>query len=84
MIKTYLNKGIPVAVRLNYAALINKQGDPFDSHDVVLSGFVDNKVYLIDPEDTSRKLFNFSDVMFAIFQSKIISASAYLLAVKPK
>ena len=38
IIKTYLNNKTPVSVRLNYAALVGKQGDPFDTHDVVLSG----------------------------------------------
>lgn len=84
IIKAYLNKKVPLSVRLNYAALVGKQGDPFDSHDVVLSGLKDEKVYLIDPEDASIKLFDSQDLMFAIFQSKVISASAYLLAVKPK
>lgn len=84
IIRTYLNKGTPVSVRLNYIALVNKQGDPFDSHDVVLAGLNGKKVYLIDPEDAEGKWFDDQDLMFAISQSKIISASAYLLAVKPK
>lgn len=70
IVKTYLNKNIPVSARLNYAALINMQEDPFDNYDVVLGGLKNGQVYLIDPK--------------AIFQSKVISASAYLLAVKPK
>lgn len=82
IIKTYLNNKIPLFVRLNYAALVNEQGDPFDSHDVVLSGMEGESVWLIDPEDASKKLFDIQDLMFAIYQSKVISASAYLLAVK--
>ncbi|OGM33463.1 hypothetical protein A2803_04685 [Candidatus Woesebacteria bacterium RIFCSPHIGHO2_01_FULL_44_21] len=84
IIKEYLNNGIPLSIRLNYASLVNKQGDPFDSHDVVLSGREDKKVRLVDPEDASEKLFDYQDLMFSISQSKIISASAYLLAVTPK
>ncbi len=83
IIKKYLNKMIPVSVRLNYTALVGEQGDPFDSHDVILSGIKNNDFYLIDPYDASEKLFKQDDLMFAISQSKIISASAYLLAVKP-
>lgn len=84
IIKNYLNRKIPVSVRINYASLVGEQGDPFDSHDVVLSGFRDKEIFLIDPYDASEKLFNYEDVIFAINQSKIITASAYLLAVKPK
>lgn len=82
IIKTYLTNKIPLSVRLNYAALVNKQGDPFDSHDVVLSGIEGKKVRLVDPKDASEKLFDYQDLMFSIFQSKVISASAYLLAIK--
>lgn len=84
IIRTYLSNKIPLSVRLNYAALIGRQGDPFDSHDVVLSGFSKDKIYIIDPYDTSENLFNADDLMFAILQSKVIAASAYLLAIKPK
>lgn len=84
IIKNYLNRKIPVSVRINYTSLVGEQGDPFDSHDVVLSGFKDKEIFLIDPYDASEKLFNSEDVIFAINQSKIITASAYLLAVKPK
>lgn len=84
IIKLYLNKKIPLSVRLNYAALVGEKGDPFDSHDVVLSGLRNKKIYIIDPYDASEKLFRSEDLMFAICESKIISASAYLLAVKPK
>ena len=84
VIKSYLKKRIPVSIRINYAALVGKQGDPFDSHDVVLSGLKDKKVYLVDPADTSQKWFDIEEVMFAIQQSKVISASGYLLAIKQK
>lgn len=83
IIGKYLNKKTPVSVRLNYAALVDRQGDPFDSHDVVLCGLRKRQVYLVDPKDASGKWFGIEDLMFAIFQSKIISASAYLVAVKP-
>lgn len=84
LIKKYLKNNVPLSVRLNYAALVGKQGDPFDSHDVVLSGAEKKTVYLIDPYDASEKFFEYEDLMFAIMQSKVISASAFLLAVKPK
>lgn len=81
-IKNYITSGIPVSVRINYATLVNKQGDPFDSHDVVVAGINNDKVYIIDPADGSCKWFKNDDLMFAINQSKVISASAYLVAVK--
>jgi|SRR3989344_684517 len=84
IIQTYLQNKIPLSVRLNYASLVNKQGDPFDSHDVVLCGLKEKQVYLVDPADASSQWFNIEDLMFAISQSKIISASAYLLVVKSK
>lgn len=84
IIKKYLSKKIPLSVRLNYAALVGKQGDPFDSHDVVLSGVRDRDIYLVDPYDASEKIFDGEDVIFAVLQSKIIAASAYLLAVVSK
>jgi len=81
-ISDYVTNRIPVSVRINYATLVNKQGDPFDSHDVVVAGVNDDKVYIIDPADGSSKWFKNDDLMFAINQSKVISASAYLVAVK--
>jgi len=81
-ISNYITNGIPVSVRINYATLVDKQGDPFDSHDVVVAGINNDKVYIIDPADGSCKWFKKDDLMFAINQSKIISASAYLVAVK--
>lgn len=84
IIRAYLNRETPLSIRLNYAALVNKQGDPFNSHDVVLCGLKVKEIYMIDPENASGRWFNIGDLMFAVFQSKIISASAYLLAVKPK
>lgn len=83
IITTYLQNKIPLSVRLNYATLVNKQGDPFDSHDVVLAGLIDKQIYLIDPADAGGKWFDTENLMFAVSQSKVISASAYLLAVKP-
>lgn len=84
IIKEYLNNNIPLSVRLNYASLVNKQGDPFDSHDVVLCGLRNKEICLVDPEDASVEWFNIDDLIFAVSQSKIITASAYLLAVKPE
>jgi len=49
-----------------------------------MTWFFPDWVYLVDPKDASVRLFEAQDLMFAIFQSKIISASAYLLAIKPK
>lgn len=84
IIKSYLSKKIPVSVRLNYAALHNQQGDPFESHDIVLCGLKDRRVYYIDPEHAKLESIKNDNLMFAIFQSKVISASAYLLAIMKK
>jgi len=84
ILKFYLTRKIPLSVRVNYTTLHDLQGDPFESHDIVLCGLAGKKVFYIDPEHGKDESINISDLMFAIFQSKIIAASAYLLAIKPK
>lgn len=81
IIKSYLTKSIPLIVTVNYAALHNKQGNPFESHDVLLCGLTGNTVYFVDPEHAKIESINSSNLMFALLQRKIISSSAYLLAV---
>jgi len=81
IIKSYLARSVPLIVTVNYAALHDKQGDPFESHDIVLCGLDGNVVYFVDPEHAKIESIGSSDLMFAFLQRKIISGSAYLLAV---
>lgn len=80
-IKQYLTRSVPLIITVNYAALHDKQGDPFESHDIVLCGLDGNVVYFVDPEHAKIESIGSSDLMFAFLQRKIISGSAYLLAV---
>lgn len=82
MIKSYLSKKVPISVRVNYATLHDEQGDPFESHDIVICGIKNSLVYYIDPEHAKMASMKNDDLMFAIVSSKVISASAYLLAIK--
>lgn len=82
IIKSSLVQKIPLSVMVNYAALHDLQGDPFESHDIVLCGLSGQKVFYIDPEHAKRESISVSDLMFAILESKVISASAYLIAIK--
>jgi len=81
IIKSYLTRSIPLIVTVNYAALHDRQGDPFESHDIVLCGLEGETVYFVDPEHAKIESIDSSDLMFAFLQRKIISGSAYLLAV---
>ena len=81
IIKSYLTRSIPLIVTVNYAALHDEQGDPFESHDIVLCGLEGERVYFADPEHAKIESIDSSDLMFAFLQRKIISGSAYLLAV---
>lgn len=81
IMKSYLEKSIPLIVTVNYAALHNKQGDPFESHDILLCGLEGDTIYFIDPEHAKIESIDSSNLMFAFFQRKVISSSAYLLAV---
>lgn len=81
IIKSYLTRSIPLIVTVNYAALHDRQGDPFESHDIVLCGLEGETVYFVDPEHAKVESIDSSDLMFAFLQRKVISGSAYLLAV---
>lgn len=82
LVRSHLREKIPLVVRVNYSTLHDKQGDPFESHDIVLCGLSGNRVYFVDPENARQGLIDSQSLMFAMLQSKIISASAYLLAIR--
>lgn len=80
-ISLYLKKNIPIIASVNYAALHNKQGNPYTGHDVVLTGIEDNWIRYIDPEHAKEESINIRDLMFAIISRRAISTSSYLIAI---
>jgi hypothetical protein len=83
-IRDYLTQGIPPILTVNYAALHEVQGDPFEGHDIVITGNKDNHFFFIDPKHGKEEDIAASDLLFAWLQRKIIAAGAYLLAIGPR
>lgn len=73
--------GTPVIVTVNPCALYDRQGKPFESHDIVLTGLERDTFSFIDPQDATERTIPSSDLMFAILQRRIIVASSYMLAI---
>jgi hypothetical protein len=78
-----IHLGFPVIVTTNPCALYDRQGNPFESHDIVLTGSEGDAFLFIDPQDATERTISSSGLMFAILQRKIIVASSYMLAISP-
>lgn len=68
---SYLGQKTPLIVSVNYAALHNKQGDPFESHDIVLVGVENKKFSYIDPKHAKEEKISYDDLLFSIFQGRL-------------
>lgn len=82
MIMGALHHGIPPIVTVSEAALYERQGDPFVSHDVLVIGFEAKKVIFIDPAMGQRDSVEWPQFYFALLSRKITSASAYMLLIE--
>ena len=81
-IVSYLEKGVPLIASVSYSALHNAQGNVFEGHDIILSGYEDGNITYIDPEHAKEETISIEDLMFAIISRRAISTSAYLIAVE--
>ena len=80
-ILTNLHQGVPMVASVVPAALVNKQGDPKESHLIVLSGEDGEKVSYINPADGLEKQTDIENLLFAINSRPAIDLSAYLVAI---
>lgn len=78
----YLEAGAPAILAVNYSALHDLRGDPFEGHDIVITGVDKETFFFIDPRYGEEETITGSDLHFAFLQRKIIAAAAYLLAIK--
>jgi hypothetical protein len=81
VISSYLKRKIPIICATSYYALIGEQGDPYQGHDIVLSGIDRNNIYYIDPQDALEKVIDIEHLIFAITSRKTTVTSAYMIAV---
>ncbi len=84
-LRRYLRKGIPLIAHVSYPALHGKaQEDLYQGHAVVLVGISKDKISLIDPNHACVEEMPVDQFMFGMLSSRVMTTTAYLLAVKPK
>lgn len=82
LFKSYLRQSVPLILSVNYISLYDKQGDPFEGHDIVLNGFEKNYFWFIDPEHGVQNKIHEDQLMFSLLSAKVVARSAYMLAIK--
>jgi hypothetical protein len=83
ILKHFLDRGVPLIIRVNPTALRRRQGNPLKRHAVVVIGYDANLFFVIDP-GTGTPLAVFEEhLLFAILESGTTTAGAYLLAIEP-
>jgi len=80
-ISAYLSQGVPLIIAVNTCVFYNRQGDPYDGHDIVLSGIDGNLVQYIDPWSAQVQTLPIEDLLIAILARKVIVTSAYAVAI---
>jgi hypothetical protein len=82
---SYLRKGVPLIVTVNPPALYSRQGLPHIGHDIVLSGYEDEKVFhFVDPANGAKASTSCDNLMFALLARGITALSGYMLAINPE
>lgn len=82
-LRRFLSKSLPVVVGVNHVALYDRNGDPYLNHDIILTGYQDDRFFYIDPSFPGEKTISISDLLFAILQVRLVATSAYALAIGP-
>jgi len=82
LFKSYLRQAIPIIISVNYTSLYNKQGNPFEGHNIILNGFKEDYFWFIDPEHGIQDKIHSKQLMFSLHSAKIIARSAYMLIIE--
>ena len=82
LFKDYLRQSVPIILSVNCSSLYDKQGDPFEGHDIVLNGFEKDYFWFVDPDHRIQNKIRANQLMFALLSAKVVARSAYMLTIK--
>ncbi len=83
-IRSYIRKGVPVIASISRCALYKTRGNPYEGHDIVITGTSGGSFSFVDPMFPAEQWVDGATMLFSILARKVIALPSYMVAIKPK